>query len=256
MSLQFKVTEDQRSDLAGLVRSCLGKNWRAASNLLAERIEASVSASINANEGYVRSEDRAQLARLIRLLTSSQAQPIGLIRARVAALSPSNIRLIEARVSRLAGDDTAFAPIAFGFQKWAKSTQPAELVRMLERILFQGGRIAPGRNRPGGKRSAPHFEASIAAMPNMQKNKEGYAGGRPERDDLRLLISFLAVDWLQSTGLPPDKGRSDITPFGALVFMVLRWIGEEDKATHSLRTYWSPPRPRPKKKPTAALSQG
>ena len=82
------------------------------------------------------------------------------------------------------------------------------------------------------------------------------AGGRPQEECLRLLISFLAIDWLLSTGLQPDKGRSDHPPFGAFVFMVFRWIGEEDKAAHSLRTYWYPTKPRQKKKPLPALSQG
>ena len=87
-------------------------------------------------------------------------------------------------------------------------------------------------------------------------NGEGYAGGRPTRDDLWTLISYLAIDWLLSTGRQPDKGRSDETPFGALAFMVFRWIGEGEKAAHSLRTYWNLPKPRPKKKKSAALSQG
>jgi hypothetical protein len=38
--------------------------------------------------------------------------------------------------------------------------------------------------------------------------------------------------------------------------MVFGWIGKEDKAAHSLRTYWSSPKPSPKKKQLAALSQG
>ena len=46
MSAPFKFTEDRRSDFERLVRSCVGKDWRTVSNLLAERIEASVSAGV------------------------------------------------------------------------------------------------------------------------------------------------------------------------------------------------------------------
>jgi hypothetical protein len=87
-------------------------------------------------------------------------------------------------------------------------------------------------------------------------SNKGKPEDAPKEEYLRLLISFLAIDWLLSTGLQPDKGRSDHPPFGAFVFMVFRWIGEEDKAAHSLRTYWYPTKPRQKKKPLPALSQG
>jgi hypothetical protein len=96
--------------------------------------------------------------------------------------------------------------------------------------LVQGGQFVAGRNRPKGKKSAPRFEASAAARPNTPTNGEGCAGRRPNRDDLWTLISYLAIDWLLSTGRQPAKGRSDKTPFGALTFMVFRWIGEADKA--------------------------
>lgn len=256
MSAPFKVTEDRRSDLERLVRSCMVKDWRTASNLLAGRIEASVFASINANEDRVRPQDRGQLHRLVQLLTSSQAPPVGQIRARSAALAPSIVRQIEARASRLSLHNSALEPVALDFKRWVTTAPGNALAPLLLTLLIDGGQLVPGRKRPGGKQSSPRFEPTIAALPRTIKNIDGFAGGRHERDDLRLLISFLAIDWLQSTGLQPDKGRSDKTPFGALVFMVFSWIGEEDKAAHSLRTYWYPPKPRPKKKPLPNLSQG
>lgn len=215
-----------------------------------------MSAWFATNDAHFEPEDQARLRRLVQLLTSSHTSSTGLIRTRVAALSPWIIRWIESRASRLALYNSAFEPITLGFKQWSKAASGDELTSALQTLLIQGGRRVSGRRRTNGKQSAPRFEPSIAALPKTRINTHGQAGGRPERDDLRLLISFLAIDWLQSTGLQPDNGRSDHTPFGALVFMVFRWIGEEDKAAHSLRTYWSPPKPRPKNKPSAALSQG
>ena len=49
---------------------------------------------------------------------------------------------------------------------------------------------------------------------------------------------FLAVDWLQTTGLPVQSGRSERTSFGGFVYTVLNWLELGDKAEHSLRRYW------------------
>jgi hypothetical protein len=260
--LDFKVTtplklnEDQRSDLQRLIRSSSVKDWSEASAALATGVEASIAAWISAKAVEATSQDHAHLQHLVQLLTSSRDLSVGLVRTRVATLHPAMVRRIEARAAHLAESISAFEPIALGFKSWARSAPAAELIPMLERLLVQGGQFVSGRNRPKGKQSAPRFERAIAARPNTPKNEEGYAGGRPIHHDLQLLVSFLAIDWLLSTGLQPDRGRSDKVPFGALVFMVFGWIGKEDKAAHSLRVYWSPPKPRPKKKPLAALSQG
>lgn len=195
------------------------------------------------------------LRRLVRHLLTDDPS-IGLIRHQIAKLPEALVRQIEATALSRSAQVPIFRPLATDLLSWARNASAGELVAQLRLCLVAEGGMVPGRRRPNGKQSAPHFEARIAPLPNTLKNDEGYAGGRPQRHDLHLLISFLAIDWLQSTGLPPDKGRSDEVPFGALVFMVFRWIGEGDKAAHSLRTYWYPPKPRPKKKPTTALSQG
>ena len=201
MSAPFKFTEDRRSDFERLVRSCVGKDWRTVSNLLAERIEASVSASIDADEGPARSKDRGQLRRLVQLLTSSQSPPVGQIRACSKALAPSIVRQIEARVSRLSLHNSAFEAVALGFEQWVATAPGNELAPLLLALLIDGGQLVPGRKRPGGKQSRLRFERTIAVLPRTLKNIDGFAGGRPSNDDLRLLISFLAVDWLLSTGL-------------------------------------------------------
>ncbi|MEI6800023.1 MAG: hypothetical protein WCO04_12530 [Pseudomonadota bacterium] len=256
MTAQFTLNPDQRGDLERLIRAGSVKDWSGATAALAERIEASISAWSAARDMGVTAQGLAHLSRLVKLLTSSGAPKIGLIRTRVAALPPGIVREIEGRASRLSLTIDRFRPLGFGLKAWAKTAPPDALVSLLRSCLFQGGQLVPGRNRPGGKQSAPRLEPLILSRGKARQNDDVKAGGRPSEDDLRLLISFLAIDWLLSKGLQPDKGRSDHTAFGDLVFMVFQWIGEEEKAAHSLRTYWYPPKPRPKEMPSAALSQG
>lgn len=256
MSVHFTLSAEQRSDLERLVRLSGVPDRRTVFRDLAQRVEASASAWAAAHAARIGLEDQTRLSHLVRLLTSAHSPGIGLIRARVAALPLGIVRVIEGRARQLSLQVEAFSPLGTDLKSWAKSAKPNDLVTLLSGCLIQGGQWMAGRNRPNSKQSAPRLMPIIAARSNTLKNNDGFAGGRPSRDDLRLLISFLAVDWLQSTGLQPDKGRSDETPFGALVFMVFCWIGEADKAAHSLRTYWYPPKPRPKTTQSAALSLG
>lgn len=256
MATPFKLNEDQRSDLQRLIRSRSVKDWSKASAALMAGVEGSVVAWSKLSELHVTHQGVIQLSALVALLTASPQPSIGLIRTRVAALPPGIVRHIEGRALRLSDHEQKFRPIGLSLKTWAQRAGPDDLVKLLTCCLVQGGEFVPGRKRPNGKQSGPRFEPAIAARPNTPKNEEGYAGGRPIRHDLQLLVSYLAVDWLQSTGFQPTKGRSDHTPFGALVFMVFRWIGEEDKAAHSLRTYWYPSKPRTKNKLSVTLSQG
>ena len=257
MATPFKLDEDQRSDLQRLIRSNSVKDWSKASAALMAGVEGSVMAWSELSELRVTRQGIVQLSALVALLTASPQPSIVLIRKRVAALPPRIVRHIEGRALRLSDQVQKFRPIGLSLKMWAQRAAPDDLVKLLTSCLVQGGQFVSGRNRPKGKQSAPRFELLIAARPNTPKNEEGYAGGRPIHDDLQLLVSYLAIDWLQSTGFQPTKGRSDHTPFGALVFMVFRWIGEEDKAAHSLRTYWYPSKPRTKKKKLSVpLSQG
>lgn len=252
----FRLDAAQRSDLERLVRGCGVKDWGKALSELHKRVESSIVAWMELKALQVTPQDVVQLSGLVALLTAFSQPSIGLIRTRVAALSLGIVREIEGRASRLSDHAPRFHPIGLGLKTWARGAKSVELVTLLTGCLIQGGQFVAGRNRPKGKKSAPRFEASAAARPNTPMNREGCAGGRPTRDDLWTLISYLAIDWLLSTGRQPDKGRSDKTPFGALAFMVFRWISEGEKAAHSLRTYWNRPKPRPKKKKSAALSQG
>jgi hypothetical protein len=252
----FKLDEDKRSDLQRLIRSSSVKDWSKASATLMAGVEGSVAAWSELSELHVTPKGVVQLSGLVALLTGSPQPSIAQIRMRVASLPPGIVRHIEGRALRLSDQVKKFRPIGLSLKTWAQRAAPDDLVKLLSCCLVQGGQFVSGRNRPKGKQSAPRLERAIAARPNTPKNEEGYAGGRPIHHDLQLLVSFLAIDWLLSTGLQPDKGRSDKVPFGALVFMVFGWIGKEDKAAHSLRTYWSSPKPSPKKKQLAALSQG
>jgi hypothetical protein len=256
MPRPFELNDDQRSDLHRLVQSSLPNNWRDASAALSRCVEASVSAWISAKDAEVKPQENAHLQPLIQLLTSTREPSIGLVRTRATTLPRSIVRQIEGRAASISASIEAFRPIASDFKGWAKAAPATELISMLQSLLFQAGHLLPGRNRPNGRQSGHRFEPLVMGRGKGLPEEQRKAGGRPQEEYLRLLISFLAVDWLLSTGLQPDKGRSDHPPFGAFVFMVFRWIGEEDKAAHSLRTYWYPTKPRQKKKRLLALSQG
>jgi hypothetical protein len=65
------------------------------------------------------------------------------------------------------------------------------------------------------------------------------AGGRPADDAEARLITHLAVDWLESTGVKPDSGRDGNSAFSGLVYSVFGWLDIEAKAQHCLRQYWA-----------------
>jgi hypothetical protein len=251
----FTLDEAQRKDLDRFVRNCGAKNWDAVFRGLLIRIQQSLTAWSNAIGRPSTAHDVLQLRRLAMLVLEPEPSTF-LLRKRTCELPFSLIALMQSRALQKAQQDPAFGLMATDLRAWAKSAKTNELVPLLRNCLIEGGERVPGRKRPSGRRSAARFEPMVLGRGHGITGIEKTRGGRRADDDLRLLICFLAVDWLLSTGLKPDKGRSEKTPFGALVFMVFRWIGEEEKATHSLRTYWSPPKPRPKKKPSGALSQG
>jgi hypothetical protein len=238
LTVRFILEGDQRSDLQRLVRSVSTKDWRATSEALYKGVEASISAWLDSKDLWVTAQGRAQLSDLVALLTSVHRPQIGLIRARVANLPAGVVHEIEARVKQLVIKDERFRPLRAGLKVWARKANANELVELLTGCLILGGTRVMGRNRANGTQSAPRLLPVIVGRMTQSTHSRNPTGGRPRDDDLRLLVSFLAVDWLLSTGLQPVKGRSDATHFGALVFLVFRWIGAEAKATHALREFW------------------
>jgi hypothetical protein len=252
----FTFDEAQRRDLDRIVQNCVAKNWDAIFQDLLTRVQQSLTAWSDAISRTSTANDVLQLRRLAMLVLEPDPS-LFLLRKRTFELPFSLIALMQSRALQKAEQDQAFSLMATDLRAWAKSAKANELVPLLRSCLIEGGERVPGRKRPSGRRSAGRFEPMVLGRGRGLTGIQKIRGGRRADDDLRLLISFLAVDWLLSTGLQPTKGRSDKTPFGALVFMVFQWIGEEDKAAHSLRTYWYPSKPRTKKKkPAVALSQG
>lgn len=98
----FRLDHDQRNALYGLVQSSLSGDWLNVARSLYARIEASVSASLAASNEQTRPEDQARLRHLVRAIAPPHIPSIGLMRTRIFALSPSIIRQIEARASRVA----------------------------------------------------------------------------------------------------------------------------------------------------------
>lgn len=227
----------------------------AATDALAAQVETSIAAWLEATELQITAESRNHLSALMVLLTPSQDPKVGLIRARVAKLPASIVKQIEGRIGQLIVNDQRFLPLASGLKIWAKTAKQTDLVELLRGCLTVGGVIRRGRNRGNGKQSASRLELIPYGQAQGLAAGQTPRGGRPNNSQLQALISFLAMDWLLSTGLQPDRGRSDKKPFGALVYMVFSWIGCENQAEYSLRRYWSHvAKPARRKKTPANLS--
>ena len=184
--------------------------------------------------------DPTELARELRLVTRLVlvADPsIGLIRSHVAELSDYAVGQIEARALRLSSNAPAFSGIGLELRSWARGATPADLLLVLRFCLVEGGAMVSGRRRPNGSQSAAHFEPVIFGRgPGVSMPKP--KGGRPADDAEMRLIAHLAMDWLISIGVKPQKGRDGHSAFSGLVYEVFGWIGIEHKAQHSLRQYW------------------
>ena len=236
----FELTADIHLDVIRVVQS-LGirpSNAFGVSTQLCARIATSIDAYLVEAEGRV---DPAELARELRLFTRlvlALDPSIGLIRSHVAELSDYVVGQIEARALRLSSNVPAFYGIGLELRSWARGATPADLLLVLRFCLVEGGAMVPGRRRPNGRQSVAHFEPIVfgrgrgVSLPKLK-------GGRPADDAEMRLIAHLAVDWLISIGVKPQKGRDGHSAFSALVHVVFGWIGIEDKATHCLRVYWA-----------------
>jgi hypothetical protein len=236
----FHLSDEIRLDVLRLVQS-LGirpsKAFRISTQLCA-RIAVSISAYLAEADNRV---DPAELARELRLVTRlvlAVDPSIGLVRDHVAELSAYAVGQIEARALRLSSNAPAFSGIGLDLREWARRATPVDLLQVLRFCLVEGGAMVSGRRRPNGSQSAAHFEPVIfgrgrgVSLPKLK-------GGRPADDAEMRLIAHLAVDWLISTGVRPEGGRDGHSAFSGLVHDVFGSIGIEDKAIHSLRTYWA-----------------
>lgn len=211
---------------------------RAVGTALAARVGATLEAFGAWEEAPALSAQRRVLQELAQFVLSDDPS-IGQIRARVSALPDGAIRHLERRAANQSFGTTADAGSGLDIRHWAQTAERGELIAQLRLWLLDGGILAEGRKRPGGKQSAPSFAPIILGGGRGTGIAQKIKGGRPRKDDLVTLIGFLAVDWLQATGLEPDPGRSDGTPFGDLVHTVFGWLGFPEQATQALRTYWN-----------------
>jgi hypothetical protein len=196
---------------------------------------------------------RDRLRKLWRL--ADEADPeIAVIRGQLRDLPKATLYAIETRAERL-------WPIIFGGPApnaaglgWLCDAPKEKLPEIVRRSIAQGGVRLPGRQRGPDKRSKPRWEPLIfgvargARIPSetpliyMETGARVpepavVANGRPRDDEALDLIAMLATDWLKATGQSPAPGRSDETPFGALVHHVFGWLKLPD-ATGALRRYW------------------
>ncbi len=182
------------------------------------------------------SPSTSELAQLVRLLLAVDPS-IGLIRTKVSELSEGVAQQIEVMAMRRSEQVPSLRPLASGLRDWAKGAPASELLSVLRLSVVEGGAMVPGRHRPTGRQSAGHFEPVVVgrgrgvSLPKLR-------GGRPADDAEVRLIAHLAIDWLGSTGVPPEAGRDGHSAFSGLVHDVFGWLDIGDKAQHCLRQYW------------------
>ena len=150
------------------------------------------------------------------------------------------------------GDDPFDPPERLGsrFLEWAAKANGEKLVKALQAMTTEGGRIVQGRNRGQGKRSAPRFEpiimgkvrGIIEARPKMRNiGARRDLGGRPRHAARQELVRDLAGDWGRATGEEPKPGRRDHRGgFSEVVHCVFQWLDQpEGGAEQALRRHWA-----------------
>jgi hypothetical protein len=257
---EFHLDHEQRRTL----RDCLNGGVPLVDQLdrFVERIEASIDHYRRTlPEGTFR-EAYDSLRELNQLCQDDDPSP-ALLRARLSKLPPEALQNISLRAPRVIpalfgepfGNDPFEPPadVAARFLAWAATVPRRKLVTTLRALSGDGGRWVKGRSRRGGKRSAPHFESRIMGLVRGSQEPKS-SGGRPTEDSQHTLVMHLAVDWLQTTGRPPESGRSNRKAFGKLVHMVFEWIYVPERssqaqidvlieraaetASYCLRRYW------------------
>jgi hypothetical protein len=180
-------------------------------------------------------EDDPSIARLWARLGSVPNQAIEQLGRRARVVIP---RLFAGETI---GDEPFDPPERLGtrFLEWAANADGQKLVAALQVMAAEGGRIVKGRSRDGGKRSGLRLEPVIVGEVRGAGTARHH-GGRPTKERHQTLVMHLAIDWLNATGEPPKRGRSDGTGFGDLVHSVFQWLGQpEGNAAYALRRYWA-----------------
>jgi len=163
--------------------------------------------------------------------------PIGQIRSRVKGLPYLSryylLRRARQRWPRLF-NPTQSCNIAL----WADRASERSLVGRLRSLIGEGGVEVQGRLRQSDKQSASKVEPVIMGVARGSGLEGTQNGGRPKGSGEVMLITYLALDWLHTTGEKPIRGRSSGKPFGDLVHHVFSWVGKPN-AEQALRRYWT-----------------
>lgn len=239
-----------RPELEVLARAALRQAKHAVSREYLARFLQSIEASVEAY--YSRSKDVGAPRKAhdaMRRLWQSLNDPdpsIRLIRSRTQALPLSARTWVLKRAALhwpcLVGGDYSEA----AFDRWILSAEATDLVEVLKVLVSEGGRLMIARpDRP----TSLHFEPMIMGV--IRGMGEGFGkGGRPSLSARDELVMHLAIDWMQATGEPPQRGRRDCDGFSGLVhriFDVLEVVNvqgpdevpDHNGAEQALRRYWA-----------------
>ena len=235
----FRLSQDNRFAVSLTVGRLGVGNKDTISKALCNRIEASISAYLSEESDQIALFDWVVQLRSLAQLLLSDDPSIGLIRTQVARLPAPLIRQIESRALRMAEQVPASADVGSDLLGWAKLAPATDLIPLLRLCLVEGGAVLLGRTRSSGRPSARHFEPIVFGRGQGMRWLPKLAGGRPADDAEVRLITHLAVDWLESTGVKPERGRDGHSAFSGLVYSVFGWLDIEAKAQHCLRQYWA-----------------
>src|SRR6516164_301419 len=246
----YRFDAEARSRIHGcVVKARIKQSWRVAERLISyvEHSIARYRRAEAAPAGSFRSTHDA--LRKLWFFSHQEDPPVWKLRKLIAELPPRALEEIDRRapvvIARLLGIPMArlllCTPYDSGFprfREWARTADPAVLVpaaRVLsadsaERV--EGGRCGPDR------RSAAYLEPRIMGeVRNLGPLLDH--GGRPKPVARQELIRDLAGDWRRATGQEPRSGRSDCSPFGALVYVVFEQLGLSGyTAERALRQHW------------------
>ena len=163
--------------------------------------------------------------------------PIGQIRWRVKAL-PFLSRYYLLRRARQRWPRIFHPTQSCNIALWADRASERSLVGRLRSLIGEGGVEVRGRSRQGDKQSASKVEPLIMGVARGSGLEGALNGGRPKGSVEIMLITYLALDWLHTTGEKPVRGRSSGKPFGDLVHHVFSWVAKPN-AEQALRRYWT-----------------
>lgn len=232
------------------VRTALRQAGYSLRTAVIEAFVRDLEASVAAYLAHAPDEPSARkahdaLKRIWKLLHDTDPA-IGMIRTRVQSLpAPAKRWLLQRGATlweRLVGGEFS-GPV---FEAWIKSADATELVRVLLSLVSEGGMMLDGRSDRQPKRG---FEPMIMGV--IRGTGEGLSeGGRPSPSARDELVMHLAIDWLQATGEPPLRGRSDKEGFSGLVYMIFDLLeiksirksnsaDEHNGAEQALRRYWA-----------------